>query len=161
MGDRGFESSPSGGETVTNLTSSIRVDPGRMAPGWRGSALAPRRKVQRYGFAPSRGRGLKRRFDHDVLGRSRVRPLAGRGIDATTPIGCSEMALIFTAEHAVRVELRTRRRSAPPIPGGTENASILATVRGSMANWPIASTGGAARRENGGTCRYGTVPPPF
>ena len=42
MGDRGFESSPSGGETVANLTSSIRVDPDRMAPGaWRGSALAP------------------------------------------------------------------------------------------------------------------------
>ncbi len=36
MGDRGFESSPSGGETVANLTSSIRVDPGRMAPGLAG-----------------------------------------------------------------------------------------------------------------------------
>jgi hypothetical protein len=34
MGDQGFESSPSGGETV--LTSSIRVDPGRMAPGLAG-----------------------------------------------------------------------------------------------------------------------------
>ena len=34
-------------------------------------------------------------------------------------------------------------------PGGTENASIWATVRGSMPNWPIASTWGAARRENG------------
>src|ERR1700732_2366828 len=33
-------------------------------------------------------------------------------------------------------------------PGGTENASILGTVRGSMPNWPIASTGGTARREN-------------
>src|ERR1700747_3361637 len=32
-GDRGVETSPSGGETVANLTSSIRVDPGRMAPG--------------------------------------------------------------------------------------------------------------------------------
>ena len=36
MGDRGFESSPSGGETVANLTSSIRVDPARMAPGLAG-----------------------------------------------------------------------------------------------------------------------------
>src|ERR1700745_487049 len=36
MGDRGFESSPSGGETVANLTSSIRGDPGRMAPGLAG-----------------------------------------------------------------------------------------------------------------------------
>ena len=36
MGDRGFESSSSGGETVANLTSSIRVDPGRMAPGLAG-----------------------------------------------------------------------------------------------------------------------------
>src|SRR5580693_2778403 len=36
MGDRGFESSLSGGETVANLTSSIRVDPGRMAPGLAG-----------------------------------------------------------------------------------------------------------------------------
>jgi hypothetical protein len=31
-----------------------------------------------------------------------------------------------------RVELRTRRRPASPVPGGTENASIFATVRGSM-----------------------------
>jgi len=36
MGDRGFESSPSGGETVANLTSSIWVDRGRMAPGLAG-----------------------------------------------------------------------------------------------------------------------------
>jgi hypothetical protein len=36
MGDRGFESSPSGGEAVANLTSSIRADPGRMAPGLAG-----------------------------------------------------------------------------------------------------------------------------
>ena len=34
-------------------------------------------------------------------------------------------------------------------PSGTENASICATVRGSMPNWPIASTWAAARRENG------------
>ena len=40
MGDRGFESSPSRGETVANPTSSIRVDPGRMgARAWRGSAV--------------------------------------------------------------------------------------------------------------------------
>jgi hypothetical protein len=36
MGDRGFESSPSGGETVANLTSSMWVDRGRMAPGLAG-----------------------------------------------------------------------------------------------------------------------------
>src|SRR5271169_6305113 len=41
MGDRGFESSPSGGETVANLTSSIRVDPGRMARAGGANAGSP------------------------------------------------------------------------------------------------------------------------
>jgi hypothetical protein len=37
------------------------------------------------------------------------------------------------------VQLRTRRRPAPPVPGGTENASILATVRGSIPKRRAAS----------------------
>src|SRR6478672_11656152 len=41
MGDGGFESSPSGGETVANLTSSIRVDPGRTARGGGANAGSP------------------------------------------------------------------------------------------------------------------------
>jgi hypothetical protein len=41
MGDRGFESSPSGGETVATLTSSIRVDPGRMARAGGANAGSP------------------------------------------------------------------------------------------------------------------------
>jgi hypothetical protein len=39
-----------------------------------------------------------------------------------------------------RVQLRARRRPPPPIPGGgTENASILATVRGSIPKRRAAS----------------------
>jgi hypothetical protein len=37
------------------------------------------------------------------------------------------------------IQFWTRRRPAPPIPGGTENASILATVRGSIPKRRAAS----------------------
>jgi hypothetical protein len=57
-------------------------------------------------------------------------PPRGARIDATTPIGCSEMALIFTAEHVVRSiaaerPCATSRRGRPPAgAGGGDPAAI-------------------------------------
>jgi hypothetical protein len=103
-GSRARPVRPLAGARIETLLT-CRVGQARSSSPLAGARIetAPvRRATWPSAFAPSRGRGLKRERhlarDHGAAGS----PPRGARIDATPPIGCSEMALIFTAEHVVR-----------------------------------------------------------
>jgi hypothetical protein len=127
MGDRGFESSPSGGETVANLTSSIRVDPGRMAPGPGG---APR-------LAPSGNPAAPAKPAQSVLDRaSTVLRLSWRHY--TTTVSRGVIALLFSLDNWWEVRFLQRRvgRTANAEAGGAPARKAVSLGGSPSSNGP-------------------------